>query len=168
MTSENLFLMKLGRNAVVALFCFLVGSAMAQDPNMPGSQTPSTPGTMSPAPAPSQPLPTPPNDPVMNIPPATPDTTKVASDTVKSNKAIGQVKIPTESKTDTASANAGNGKPLIYVIDGRLTNEEDLNALDPKNIKRMKVLKDSASIAKYGNGNMRAKGVILVTTRLKR
>lgn len=158
--------MNLGRNAVIALFCFLAGSAMAQDPNRPGSQMPSTPGTVSPAPTPSQPSTTLPSDPVMNIPPATPDdTTKVATDTTKSNKAIGQFKIPTESKTDTVSANAGNGKPLIYVIDGKLSNEENLSALDAKNIKRMKVLKDSTSIAKYGSTT--AKGVILVTTRLK-
>ncbi len=54
-------------------------------------------------------------------------------------------------------------KQPLYIIDGKVTNEEDFKALDSKKIATINILKEPTSTAIYGKkGSL---GVILVTTK---
>jgi len=56
-------------------------------------------------------------------------------------------------------------KPM-YIVDGKISDYEKINALDPNLIKTMNILKGASASAKYGE---KAKdGVIVITTKKKR
>ncbi|HKO80345.1 MAG TPA: SusC/RagA family TonB-linked outer membrane protein, partial [Chitinophagaceae bacterium] len=67
------------------------------------------------------------------------------------------------------SSYTGNGQPVLYIIDGKISNNDlvngasDFNNLSPNEIESITVLKDAASTAAYGA--RAAGGVVLVTTR---
>lgn len=57
------------------------------------------------------------------------------------------------------------GKEVILILDGKEIDNDDLNKVNPDDIKEIQVLKDNAAIVKYGE---KAKnGVVLITTKSK-
>lgn len=56
-----------------------------------------------------------------------------------------------------------NSQDVLYVIDQKISSEEDFNNLSPNDVDNITVLKDAASAAAYGA--RAAGGVIVVTTR---
>lgn len=56
-----------------------------------------------------------------------------------------------------------NKTPTLVVIDGVISNTDDMNNINPDDIENISVLKDAASASIYGN--RAAGGVILVTTK---
>ena len=56
-------------------------------------------------------------------------------------------------------------KKMIYVVNGKVVTEKELNVIKPDNIKEMRVIKNPASPAarKYNSGS--AASVIIVTTK---
>lgn len=177
MQRRNRFLLNAVKNGVTALlFCFFLlaaGLALAQDPNSPGSQQPSTPPSTTPAPTqpPAQPpMPTPlppmPNDTAI---PGDTSGSRILTpldvekkDTTQSNEALGQAGKP---EGNAVGVNTGIGKSLIYVVDGKISSEEKVGALEEKDVKRIKFVKDREMISQFGGKT--AKGIIMVTTRLK-
>ncbi len=61
------------------------------------------------------------------------------------------------------TANSFNSQPVLYVIDGKISNSTDFNNLSPNDIETISVLKDAASAAVYGS--RAAGGVVVVTTK---
>jgi len=56
-------------------------------------------------------------------------------------------------------------KKMIYVVNGKVVTEKELNVIKPDNIKEMRVIKnpDSPEARKYNSGS--AASVIIVTTK---
>ena len=51
----------------------------------------------------------------------------------------------------------------LFVVNGKITEAEEVRSINPKSIERMEVMKDKAAIEKYGD---KAKdGVILITLK---
>ena len=61
------------------------------------------------------------------------------------------------------NATGGDKAQPLYVVDGVFYSENDMNALNPNDIKSMSVLKDASSAALYGSRG--ANGVIVITTK---
>lgn len=62
----------------------------------------------------------------------------------------------------TGSLRAGASSPL-YVVDGAIIREEELNTIANEDIDRITILKDAATTAKYGSRG--ANGVVIITTK---
>ena len=58
---------------------------------------------------------------------------------------------------------SGNPNNLLCLVDGKEVPVEKFTKMDPKTIKNIEILKDKASIEKYGEKGK--DGVILVTTK---
>ncbi|HWW39123.1 carboxypeptidase-like regulatory domain-containing protein, partial [Pedobacter sp.] len=63
----------------------------------------------------------------------------------------------------TATSFSGTSQPVLFVIDGKVSNLTDFNNLSPNEIDEVTTLKDAAATAAYGA--RAAGGVIVVTTK---
>jgi len=75
---------------------------------------------------------------------------------------IQEIAAEPQIKIRGAASTNKEAKPL-YVVDGKIVDNDYFSALDPNMIKDMNVLKDAASTAIYGS--RAANGVIVVTTK---
>ncbi|HTM97601.1 MAG TPA: TonB-dependent receptor plug domain-containing protein [Pedobacter sp.] len=55
------------------------------------------------------------------------------------------------------------GKNPLYILDGKVLENENINQLDPNKIESISILKDASAIALYGSSGQN--GVIIVTTK---
>lgn len=60
---------------------------------------------------------------------------------------------------------SADGRTPMYIIDGVVTNDDDLNKIAPESIESITVLKDESAVAKYGEKGKN--GVVLVKTKQK-
>lgn len=72
--------------------------------------------------------------------------------------------ITTQQGSEKSSSTASKPK-MIYVVNGKVVSQNELNAIKPENIKEMRVIKnpDSPEARKYNSGS--GASVIIVTTK---
>ena len=74
--------------------------------------------------------------------------------------------VVTKTKDTVPVITLKNQQKALIILDGKTSNHEILNKIDPGNIESVEVLKEAAAIKKYGE---KAKyGVVIVTTRPKK
>ena len=72
--------------------------------------------------------------------------------------------ITTHQRSEKSTSTASKPK-MIYVVNGKVVSQNELNAIKPDNIKEMRVIKnpDSPEARKYNSGS--GASVIIVTTK---
>lgn len=92
---------------------------------------------------------------------------KLNTDTVTRGSEIVDASFKTTEsngvKTVIIRGNSSLGKDVLYVVDGKETQVDDISSIDPYHIKEISVVKDQVATVKYGE---KAKnGVIFITTK---
>ena len=92
---------------------------------------------------------------------------KLNTDTVSRGSAIVDASFKTTEsngvKTVIIRGNSSLGKDVLYIVDGKETQADDISSIDPYYIKEISVVKDQVATVKYGE---KAKnGVIFITTK---
>jgi hypothetical protein len=69
-----------------------------------------------------------------------------------------------QSRVASTSAVQGNAQvPLLYVVDGKRLQRDEVPALSPDQVSAVKVLKGHAALERYGTDA--AYGVVIITTK---